>query len=162
MVLAHYFRYDVSIDSKTSGTSASRIDSCIFTWQANNESFLTLNVCDNTIKEMKPNKVSLDPKLIDSVTIFSRELNQRQLLTKKQIEKLSEDWNNSKARGYSDKPFDSAFLVSPAYQYRLTVFSKGTGRPFYGYNYVILDSSNWNFEMSKPGELEYFHKFWKK
>ncbi len=51
LVVAHYFRYDV-YDSKLNETSASRIDSCIFTWQADNESFLTLNVCDNTIKEL--------------------------------------------------------------------------------------------------------------
>ena len=72
------------------------------------------------------------------------------------------DWNNSKTRGYSEKPFDSAFFVFPAYQYRLTVFSKGVGRPFYGYNYLILDSSNWKYEMSKNGDLKYIHNYWKK
>jgi len=162
LVLAHYSRYDVSIDGKTNGISASRIDSCIFTWEAESENFLIINVCENTIKELKPHKIPLYPKLIDSVTLFSRELNQTQILKRKQIEKLAGDWNNSKTRGYSDEPFDSAFSVFPAYQYRLVVFSKGTKRPFYAYNFLILDSSNWKYEMSKTGELEYFHSYWKK
>ena len=162
LVLAYYFEYNVSIDGKTNGTGASKIDSCIFTWQANNESFLTLNVCDNTVKELKPHKILLDSKSIDSVTIFSRELNQVQLLTTKQIEKLADDWNNSKSRGYSVEPFDSAFSVFPAYQYRLTVFFKETKRIFYGYNFLMLDSSQWEFEMSKTRNLNYFHNYWEK
>lgn len=80
-----------------------------------------------------------------------------------QIEQFVTNFNNSKTRGYyPEEPFDSAFNVLPAYQYRLTVFSKGIERPFYCYNYVILDSSNWKYEMGKEGELDYFHKYWNK
>lgn len=161
MVLAFYYTYDVYIGDDRKG-SVSQVDSCIFTWQANNESFLTLNACDNSIKELKPGKISLDARSIDSVTILSNEFKQTQLLTEKQIEVFANDWNNSRTRGYSNEPFDSAFFVFPAYQYKLTVFSKGTERPFYGYNYLILDSSNWEFEMSKTGKLNYFHSYWKK
>lgn len=162
MVLASHYEYDVYIGEKIKGSGASQIDSCIFTWQADNESFLTLNVCDNLVQELKPHKISLDTKFIDSVTIFSDEIKQTQTLTAKQIETFTNDWNKSKTRGYSDKPFDSAFFVFPAYQYKLTVFSKGVQRPFYGYNYLILDSTNWEFEMSKTGELNYFHNYWTK
>ena len=58
--------------------------------------------------------------------------------------------------------FDSAFLFFPAYQYKITVFSNDGKRSFYGYNYLILDSSNWEYEMSKTGELGYFHSDWSK
>ena len=162
LVLAFHYEYDVYIDDKRKGSGASQVDSCTFTWQADNESFMTLNTCNNTIQELKPNKFPLDLKTIDSVTIYSKELNKTQLMTSTQIGKFVNDWNNSKARGYSDKPFDSSFSIFPAYQYKLTVFSKEIKRPFYGYNYLILDSSNWKFEMSKIGELDYFHGYWKK
>lgn len=162
MVLAFHYEYDVYVGDKRIGSGASQVDSCIFTWQADNESFLTLNACDNLIQELKPRKISLDTKSIDSITIFSNQIKQTQVLTAKQIETFANDWNNSKTRGYSDKPFDSAFFVFPAYQYKLTVFSKGVKRPFYGYNYLILDSTNWKFEMSKTDELNYFHNYWKK
>lgn len=161
MVLAFYYDYDIYTGEERKG-SVSQVDSCIFTWQADNESFLTLNTCDNSIQELKPHKIPLDEKAIDSITIFSRELNQTQPLTSIQKEKLIKDWNNSKIRGYSDKPFDSAFYRYYPYQYKLTIFSNNIQRQFYGYNYLILDSSNWEYEMSKTGELEYFHKYWNK
>ena len=162
LVLAFHYEYDVYAGDKIKGSGASQVDSCIFTWQADNESFLTLNACDNLIQELKPRKVSMDTKSIDSVTIFSNKVKLTQVLTTTQIETFVNDWNNSKTRGYSDKPFDSAFFVFPAYQYKLTVFSKGVQRPFYSYNYLILDSSNWEFEMTKTEELDYFHNYWKK
>jgi hypothetical protein len=162
LVLASYFVYQVYIDGERKGSSASQIDSCIFSWQSDNESFFILNVCNNSIREMKAEKLDLNVKFIDSVTIYSKALSRTQLFTTIQIEKFVKDWNNSKTRGYSDRPFDSAFSDFPSYQYKLTVFSNGNRRPFYGYNYLILDSSKWKFEMNKTAELDYFHNFWKK
>ena len=157
-----YYPISVYIGDKELG-SASQIDSCTFTWQADNESYLTFNVCTKTIQERKPNKIPLDKSTIDSVTIYSNEFKQTQLLTNAQIEKFVADWNDSKSRGYyPDEPFDSAFSVFPAYQFRLTVFSKEKERPFYAYNYVILDSSNWKYDMSKTGDLKYIHNYWKR
>ena len=162
MVLAFHYEYEVYVGDKRKGIGATQVDSCIFTWQAGSESFLTLNVCDNFVQELIPHKISLNAKFIDSVTIFSNESKQAKALSAKQIEKFVNDWNESRVRSYSDKPFDSAFFDFPAYQYKLTVFSKGMQRPFYGYNFLLLDSSNWKFEMSKTGELNYFHNYWKK
>jgi hypothetical protein len=161
LVLAFYLSYDIYEGDKRKG-NVSQVDSCIFTWKSNNENFLILNVCDNSIKELIPKKISLDSKSIDSVTIFSNEFKQTQLLTRTQIETFAQDWNNSKTRGYLNEPFDSAFYRFPAYQYKLTIYSKGATRPFYGYNYLILDSSNWEFEMSKKHDLKYIHRYWKK
>lgn len=161
LVQAFYHTYDVYLGNDRKGV-ASQIDSCVFTWQAENGSFLKLNACDNSITELKPGKISLDTKSIDSVIIFSNELKQSQLLTEKQTAAFVNDWNKSNALGYSEEPFDSAFFVFPTYQYKLTVFSKGIKRPFYGYNYLILDSSNWKFEMNKKHKLDYFHSYWKR
>lgn len=161
LVLAHYYTYDIYLNDQRKG-NVTQVDSCQFTWKADNERFLTLNACDNSINEIRPKKIYLDSKSIDSVTIFSNEYKQTQLLTRTQIETFVQDWNNSKTRGYLNEPFDSAFYRFPAYQYRLTVFSKGATRPFYGYNYLILDSSNWEYEMNKVHDLKYIHKYWKK
>jgi hypothetical protein len=158
-----YYPITVYISDKKQLGYAAHPDSCIFTWQADNQTYLTFNVCDNSIKERKPNKLLLDTRTIDSITIFANEFKETQRLTNKDVEKFVKDWNNSKTRGYyPDKPFDSAFSVFPAYQYRVTVFSKGQERPFYAYNYVILDSSNWKYEMSKKGDLKYIHNYWNK
>jgi hypothetical protein len=162
LVLAFHYKYEVYVGDKRNGVEATQVDSCIFTWQAESESFLTLNVCDNFVQELKPHKISLDAKHIDSVIIFSNESKRTKALSAKQIEEFADDWNESEARRYSGKPFDSAFFDFPAYQYKLTVFSKGMHRPFCGYNYLILDNTNWEFEMSKTGELNYFHNYWKK
>lgn len=157
-----YYPITVHTGDKELGNAA-HPDSCTFTWQSDNETYLTFNVCDNSIKERKPQKVLLDTKAIDSITIFANESKETQRLTNKDVEKFVKDWNNSKTRSYyPDEPFDSAFSVFPAYQYRVTVFSNGQKRPFYAYNYVILDSSNWQYEMSKAGDLKYIHNYWKK
>lgn len=156
MVLAFSYTYDIYIGETRRG-NALQTDSCQFTWQADSQNFLILNACENSIKELRPGKILLDPKSIDSVTLFSNELNQAQLLTQKQIQTFSDDWNKSQTRGYCNKPFDFAFHFFPAFQYKLTVFSKGLKRPFYRYNYLIPDSTNWEFEMSKTRDLSYFH-----
>ena len=157
-----YYPISVFVGDKKLG-NASHPDSCIFTWQADPESYLTFNVCDNSIQESKPQKRLIDKTNIDSVTIYSNEFKQTQSLTNSEIEKFVTDWNKSKTRGYyPDEPFDSAFSVFPAYQYRLTVFSKGEERQFYAYNYVILDNSNWKYEMSRTDDLKYIHNYWKK
>lgn len=161
LVQAHYYEYDIYIGQRKVGR-ASQVDSCIFTRQAEYERYFTFDVCEKTVQELKPNKISLDAKDVDSVTIFSRELNQQQLLNKNQIEKLAQDWASSIVRGYSNESFDSAFSNFPAYQYKLTVFAGDSRRHFYGYNYIILDESNWKYEMSKIGDLSYFNNYWKK
>ena len=161
MVLPFYYAFDIYKGEKRMG-NVSQLDTCIYTWQADKERFLTMNVCENSITELKPNKIFLTLENIDSVTIFSNELRKTQFLTERQIKTFTKDWNKSITRGYSNEPFDSAFHRFPAYQYKLTVFSNGTERPFYGYNYLILDSSNWKYEMSKMGDLNYFNEYWKK
>lgn len=157
-----YYPIDIYVDKATKARSGFQVDSCTFNYQVDNESFLILNVCTQVIQELKPKKVLLDIRTIDSISILSGALGKTKLLRLTQINELVKDWNNSKTRGYSDKPFDSAFSDYPAYQYKLTVFSGENRRSFYAYNYVILDSSNWKFEMSKTGELKYFHNYWQK
>lgn len=113
-------------------------------------------------KNVNLKKLCYTQKPLTPITIFANESKETQRLTNKDVEKFVNDWNNSKTRGYyPDEPFDSAFSVFPAYQYRVMVFLNGQERPFYAYNYVILDSSNWKYEMSKAGDLKYIHNYWK-
>lgn len=160
LVLSHFFRYEVSKDGVTTGPSAVRLDDCRFTWQATPESFLTLNVCSSSVQELKAHKVPLTAETIDSILVISRDRNESSSLSRARIQVFTRDWNNSKARAYSTAPFDSSFFAYPAYQYKLVVYSKGSPRPFYGYNYLILDSSNWEYEMSEAEDLNYFHSYW--
>jgi len=158
-----YHPISVYIGDEKQVGNASHPDSCIFTWQANNESYLVFDVCDKSIQEHKPNKITLDTKTIDSITIYSNEFKKSQIMTNAQIEKFVTDWNNSKTSGYyPNETFDSAFSVFPPYQFRVTVYYKGRERVFYTYNYVILDSSNWKYEMSKTGDVKYILDYWKK
>jgi hypothetical protein len=55
-----FYPISVYINNKRQPGYASQMDSCKFTWQASNESYLTLDVCDKTIKELKPQKILLD------------------------------------------------------------------------------------------------------
>ena len=160
MVAANYTEYSVYLDNERKGNSASKKDSCTFTWQAENDRFLTLDICNNKIFEKRPNKISLDFKTIDSILIYSNEKKELKKLTSEKIKKFTSDWNKSQIRGYSEKQFDSAFYVYPAYQYKLTLFSESKKTEFYGYNYLILDNSNWKYEMSQFGDLEYFNRYW--
>lgn len=162
MVLAFYFSYDLYVDNKPVKATVSQVDSCVFTSQVGNERYLILNTCNNSIKEFTPHKNSLDARSIDSIIIFSNELNQAKLLTSIEVEKFAEDWNKSTTHGYSDEPFDSAFSLYTPFQYKLTVFSKGTQRSFFGFNYIVLDSSNWKYKMSSTRDLDYFHHYWRK
>jgi hypothetical protein len=159
LVLAHYYTYDIYLNDQRIG-NVKQIDSCIFTWQASSDSYLTLNVCENTINKIKPTKKPLTFNSIDSMTIFSNEYNKVKRLTNRQIETFVNDWNSSVVRKYSDISLDSVFSIFPAYQYRLTVFENNTEQQFYGYNYLILDSSKWQYEMSENNNLNYFQSYW--
>lgn len=161
LVARNFYRIDVYENQKVVGASATKIDSCNFTWQKNNETFLEINVCTKKIKTSKPNKINLNMSEIDSISIFSNENQTKKRFNKKQTEKFVKDWNNSSVRGFSKEDFDSAFKQFPAYQYKITVYSKNRIIPFYGYNYLILDNSNWKYEMDKKGKLNYFHNYWK-
>ena len=120
MVLAIYYAFDIYYGEKRMG-NVSQLDTCVFTWQVDNERFLTMNVCENSITELKPKKILLNPDNIDSVTMFSNELKKTQLLTEIQI-KPTKDWNKSITR-YSNE-LDSAFHRFPAYQYKLKFFKR--------------------------------------
>jgi hypothetical protein len=160
LVLAHYFRYEISIDGKTNGTFAFRIDTCIFRWQANRESFLTLNICDNTVVEVKPDKKLIDIATVDSIRIYSSNLKQSKLLIRNQVKKVIKDWNESKTSDYRDKPVDSVFY--PTYQYRLTVYTKDGKTEFLCSNFLISNKTKWTYYIDNDEDVEYFNKLWNK
>lgn len=141
-------------------TGGQKVDSCKFNFLVKRDLFLKLNLCKNEITELKPEKEKLTHSKIDSAIIYSNVLKQTKKLNSNQIQSIVSDWNNSKIRGYSDEPFDSAFYYYPAYQYKMTFFCNSTKREFYGYNYLILDSTRWKYEMDENGNLEYFNEYW--
>ena len=63
------------------------------------------------MSEIKPTKNLLEFKNVDSILIYSNTNRQVKQLTSEQIQKFTSDWNKSKIRGYSEKQFDSAFLL---------------------------------------------------
>jgi hypothetical protein len=155
-------RYNVYVNDEIKGSSARRIDSCTLTWQAANDRFVTLNICTKEVSEIRPNKNLLDPKVIDSILIYSNKEKLTKKLSSDQLTCLVKDWNKSQVRGYSDLPFDSAFDFNPPFQYRLTLFLGTEEINFYGYNYLILANSNWKYEMDETGNLDYFNSYWDK
>lgn len=159
LVLANYYSYEIYIDKQEKG-NAKQIDSCTFGWQATNENYIVLNICDKTTNEINPTKKILKINTIDSIAIFSNEHNEIKLLSKRQVETFVNDWNNSKVRNYEVISLDSVFSRFPAYQYKLTVFENGTERHFFGYNYLILDTTKWQYIMNKDQKLDYFHSYW--
>lgn len=162
LVLAYYYSYDIYNKGRQEKGRLEQIDSCTFGWQATNEKYLILNICDKKTNEINPTKKILELNFIDSITIFSNEHNELKRFTNNQIETFVNDWNNSKVRNYENISLDSVFSRFPAYQYKLTVFENGTERHFFGYNYLILDTSKWQYIMNKKQKLDYFHSYWSK
>jgi hypothetical protein len=160
LVLAHYHKYQIIKNNQKVGKLATKQDSCVFNWQASKDRFIKFNVCNQSISEISERKYFLKQQQIDSILIFSRVKKQSKTLTLKQSEKFVSDYNKSESRGYSTESFDKAFDFYPAYQYRLTVYSKLGIQEFYGYNYIILNSDNWKYEMNTKGKLNYFDKYW--
>ncbi len=161
LVLAFYYNYKIYESDKLQG-SGSLIDSCKIGWQINNENYMIFNLCDEKIRKITSKKIELKYKEIDSVIIKSNHLNQEQKLSDQKIKKFIDNWKKSKPRDYSIKPFDSAFTTFPAYQYKFTVFSKTQKHEFFGYNYILLDESNWKYIMDKNEKLDYLQQYWNK
>ena len=160
LVLANFYEYSVFVGSKRIGSATAFDDeSCRITCQADNENYLAFDVCKKSIRKFTANKSYLDIRSIDSIIMFSRELKLTKSLDNQQIVQFVADWNKSRPRKYADESPDSAFY--PAYQYKLTVFSGEDQKVLYGYNYLMIDSSKWQYEMSPKGDLNYCNKFWK-
>ena len=162
LVLSHYYSFDVYKDDKIEGTAYLRSDTCKFFWQSTNELLIEFDVCNKSIIESQSVKMSLQKKKFDSILMFSNQEKKVKKLTSSQIERFVEDWNKSLSRNYSDKPFDSAFSGTIPFQYKISVFTNGNARVFYGYNFIVLDSSNWEYVINRAKRLDYFHEYWKK
>lgn len=135
-------------------------DSCIIAYQPDSKLYIKLDTCRGLAFEIHESKLSLEDAQIDSIIMFSNQLKLSKKLSKNQVLQFVRDWNKSKSRGYEHEPFDSAFSYMIPYQYKILVYGKSGVRPFYGYNYVILDSSQWKYEMSPHRYLKYFHEYW--
>jgi hypothetical protein len=153
-----YYPLSVFKGSKSLGTTAFQKNSCTITFQAKSDQYLFFDICNNKLTELKPDKKQIDIALVDSIKMFSNQLNENKLLSKKSSEKFIKDWNNSKTSDYRDKPIDSVFY--PTYQYKLTVYTKKGLREFLGANYLISDRTQWTFYINADEDIEYFNKLW--
>jgi len=156
-----YFPLSVFKNEKFLGENAFQKDSCTITFQAEDDQYLVFNICNKNVEEISPNKQSIDLVDVDSVVMYSKELNKSKLLAKDQIRKFIEDWNNSEVSDYRDKKIDSIFY--PSYMYKFTVYSKMSKREFTTGYFLINDMSHWTYYMTKKRDREdtnYFHEIW--
>lgn len=160
MVLSHFYKYKIFENGNADGHHITRKDSCSFAWQAKNDKFLKINLCLNEITEKSPEKKLLLRNQIDSILIFSGSEKKLKRFSQEQIQNFVIDWNNKLVRNYSDRPYDSAFSYIEPYQYKIDVFSSSNTFEVFGYNYLILDSSNWVYKITDNKNLDYFHEIW--
>src|SRR5688572_22174526 len=141
-----FFR--IYLDEKEQSGKVSQVDSCSFFWLFDNKDYMAFNSCNNSMRKMRIPKTTLHTETIDSITMFSEKANQKKLFSRAHVKRFVEDYNKSNTYGYSEEPFDSSRSVSSRFEYRLTVYSKGSVRCFDGGSYLLLDNSNWKFQMS--------------
>jgi len=159
----HYSKFDLYENDKLVEDYVSKSDSCTVNFQKQNDLVIRFNLCSETISELRPKRNQMTFTDIDSVQIYSDSLDKIQRLSDAQVKKFVKDWNNRQVKRYSEQPFDSAFATNLAYTsyfYHLTIFSnKGRSR-YYGRDNIILDSLNWQYEIGKKNDLDYFGKKW--
>jgi hypothetical protein len=135
-----------------------RKDSCLIGFRKEKELYLYLNICENSIKEIRPNKNLLSTKSIDSIQIVSKTTNQTKKLNEQQIRKIVTDWNKSQVWDYRDEVYDSIFY--PEYDYELYVYQKKKKTEFITENYLMADRNQWTYIMSSEKNKKYFNEIW--
>lgn len=151
-------------------------DTCFVQFSERNDYYINFNLCSKTKTILTPDKVNLDFKDIDSITIrpydsirlkargvyeapfydtivtknFDQTKTRR--LTAEQVKIFVSKWNNSKATGY--EPRDKIY-----FHYLISVYTKKTKRQFKTLNYYIYESGKWSYETSKDN---FFDDLWNK
>ena len=155
----HYYPISVYKDNKFLGENGIPKDSCITAFQARNDLYIFFNVCEKSLKEIRPEKKEIKLSTVDSIQIYSNGLNETKFLTKEQVEKFIGDWNKSKVSDYRNNHIDSIFF--PTFQYKFTVFSRGGKREFLGANYLISGRTHWTYYITDDEDTKYFYKLWR-
>lgn len=138
------------------------IDTCEFGWQVDKKKFVKFNVCKNLITDIQSKKQRLERATVDSIKLVKEVSREEKILRPDLVDQFVRDWNNCDTRDYNSRPFDKAFEYYYPYQYKILVYSSGEVTQFYGYNFVILDQTNWKSEMGPNGYIDYFNDYWNK
>jgi hypothetical protein len=156
----HYYPLSLYQGDKFISEKGFQKDSCAINFQARNDLYVIFDICKNTVIENRPEKTQIDADTVDSIRMYSNDQDTTKLLTTKQAKKFITDWNKSKASDYRDKDLDSVFY--PSYQYRLTVYIKGTKKEFVTFNDLINDRTHWAYIIAGREDLKYFQRLWDK
>jgi hypothetical protein len=157
----HYYPLDLYRDDKKISEGGHKIDSCTIRFIPANDVYLKLNICDNTMVELRPKKVPLAVVMIDSVIIHRTENDQFKKLEQNQIEEFVRKWNEAPVFDFRDdeKPF------YPKSSYFVFVYTDGNVIKFETGNFMIKDSDNWSYNfLDKDEEVGYekFDEMWSK
>jgi hypothetical protein len=153
-----YYPLDLYKNGKEIANNGFRKDSCIIKFNPKNDLYLYLNICDNSIKEIRPEKKQLYIESIDSIQIFSKKLNKTKKLTEKQKNRIVNDWNKSEVLDYREKAYDSIFY--PDFSYKIYVYDKQNRTEYITGNYLMSNKTKWTYIMSTKRNTEYFDEIW--
>ena len=136
-----------------------KLDSCTMRFKIRDSLYLKLDICNNRITQLKPQKKLLDFNEIDSIIMFSIELNTEKVLKADDIKKFVQMWNNAPAFGIRDeeKPFypNASFIIK--------VYTTDSLREFETGNWLIKNDGNWVYSFLESGEktnVKKFEKMW--
>jgi hypothetical protein len=155
-----YYPLGIYKGTKFFGDIGFQKDDCTITFQATSDLYSIFDICKNQLTEIKPDKKLIELSTVDSIQIFSKDLNQNKRLSQDLVDKFIKDWNKSKPSDYRDKPVDSVFY--PSYQYRLTVYSKSATTEFLGLNFLVSNKTKWTYYIDDSEDVDYFTKLWAK
>jgi hypothetical protein len=154
----HFNRLDIFKNNQLIAENIYNSDSCKIDFQQKNDLYIKINVCNNQVLELQPDKLKLLPSTIDSIIIFSKSAGKSKKLTNKQFKELLNDWGQCKVLDYRDKELDSLFY--PTYHYKVSFYNKGKPHELLTFNHLIADKSRWVYEISKYPDTLYFKRLW--
>lgn len=154
-----YYTYNLSRHNEEIGEGGHKIDSCTIGFIQASDIYLKFNICNNTVVELRPQKIPLVLAMIDSVLIHRTENNHLRKLEQSEMEEFVTKWNQAPVFDFRDneKPF------YPSSSYFVFVYSDGNVRKFETGNFMIKDSYNWSYNFLEKDEkvgYEKFDKMW--
>ncbi|NER11798.1 hypothetical protein SAMN06265375_1182 [Muriicola jejuensis] len=157
----HFYRCDVYNNDELIAENVYRDDSCKVHFQAKEDLFVKINVCDKSVEQLKPsNKLVLNSIELDSVILYSKKLNTSKKIKDVHYRKIIEDWTKSNVLDYRDKPFDSIF--HPSYHYKVRFYANGKSADLLTFNHLVADHTKWVYEISNYPDTLYFKNIWNK
>lgn len=132
-----------------------KLDSCTMHFKIRDNLYIKIDICNNRITQLEPQKKLLDFNKIDSIIMFNIDLNEEKVLKTDDIKNFVQKWNNAPVYGIRDykNPFypNSSFIFKVYTTDSLIQFETG--------NWLIKDNENWVYSFLEPGEKTSENKF---